>query len=197
MFDNEPRSQTQTPSDDVKFTLDDFQKAVSASTQKFKDEIFNHIQAGVKTELDSELMLAIINRELEKDGADMNAACSWPECDCYFPAGAAQPAICPRAKGTLKNEKMAHDILREAAKTFEERNAVYGSNYKMVGEVMVGLFPDGITLKTAHDHNRFQILMLMAVKLTRYTVNWEKGHHDSIRDNTVYSAMLEMIDGQT
>lgn len=90
--------------------------------------------------------------------------------------------------------KKAHDILREAADLFQERNAVYGDNFKMVGEVMVGLFPNGVTLKTAHDHNRFHILMLLAVKLTRYTVNWEKGHQDSIRDATVYGAMLEMID---
>lgn len=90
--------------------------------------------------------------------------------------------------------KMAHEILREAADLFQERNAVYGNNYERVGEIMVGLFPNGLTLKTAHDHNRFHILMLMVVKLSRYTVNWEKGHQDSIRDNTVYSAMLEMID---
>lgn len=91
--------------------------------------------------------------------------------------------------------KMAHDILREAADLFQLRNMTYGDNYKRVGEIMVGFFPDGITLKTAQDHNRFHIFMLMAVKLSRYAINWEKGHQDSIRDNTVYSAMLEMIDG--
>lgn len=90
----------------------------------------------------------------------------------------------------------ADKILLEASKTFTERNAVYGDNWKIVGEVMADLFPNGIPLKTPHDHNRFHILMLLVVKLTRYANNWEKGHADSIHDAMVYCAMLEMIDGQ-
>jgi hypothetical protein len=89
----------------------------------------------------------------------------------------------------------AADILEEAATTFRDRNAVYGDNFKHVGEVMMGLFPEGLKVETAHDWNRLHILLLCVVKQTRYTFNWSKGgHHDSIRDNTVYSAMLEMID---
>jgi len=88
----------------------------------------------------------------------------------------------------------ASDILRQAADLFEERNAVYGDNYKMVGEVMKGLFPDGVILKTVNDWNRMHILLLDVVKTTRYTVNWETGHRPSIEDKTVYSAMLDMID---
>lgn len=101
-------------------------------------------------------------------------------------------------QAAIKKEKRplkAHEILHKAAYLFQERNVIYGDNYKRVGEVMKGLFPNGITLTSVHDHNRFHILMLMVVKLSRYTMNWEKGgHQDSIRDNTVYSAMLEMID---
>ena len=89
----------------------------------------------------------------------------------------------------------AADILREGAKTFEERNAVYANNFKIVGEAMRAFFPEGIELKTAHDHARFHIFMLAVVKLTRYTNNWGKGGHaDSIRDASVYCAMLESID---
>jgi len=91
----------------------------------------------------------------------------------------------------------ADEILREAAKTFSEKNAVYKDNYLMVGQIMKDLFPSGINLKTEHDHNRFHILMLLVVKLSRYAIAWEEGgHQDSIRDAAVYAAMLEMIDSQ-
>lgn len=88
----------------------------------------------------------------------------------------------------------ADKLLEEAAKTFREKNKVYGDNYKRVGEMMAGMFPAGVTLKTAHDWNRMHILLLCIVKLTRYAVNWEKGHKDSVHDLAVYAAMLESID---
>lgn len=91
--------------------------------------------------------------------------------------------------------KKAHDILREAAKTYEERNAVYGDNYIRVGQVMQAHFPDGLTVVSADDWNRLHIFLLGVVKDTRYVTNWSKsGHADSCRDATVYSAMLEEID---
>lgn len=91
--------------------------------------------------------------------------------------------------------KRANEFLTAAADTFKERNAQYGDNWTMVGEVMKGLFPNGVTLNTTDDWNRMHILLLKLVKLTRYTVNWNKGGHaDSIRDDTVYGAMLESID---
>lgn len=91
--------------------------------------------------------------------------------------------------------KKAHDILREAAQTYEERNKVYGDNYIRVGEVMQSHFPDGLFVRTADDWNRLHIFLLGVVKDTRYVTNWSVGGHaDSIRDRTVYSAMLEEID---
>lgn len=87
------------------------------------------------------------------------------------------------------------DILEAAAATFRERNKVYGDNYLRIGEMMRGMFPDGLTVKTAHDWNRLHILLLGIIKLSRYAVNWDEGgHQDSIHDNTVYSAILEAID---
>lgn len=91
-------------------------------------------------------------------------------------------------------ENRASLLLRKAADLFEERNKVYGNNYLMVGAVMQGYFPEGITLKTQDDFNRFHIFMLEVVKNTRYCNNWNKPHQDSNADNTVYSAMREMID---
>lgn len=91
--------------------------------------------------------------------------------------------------------KKAHDFLSEGAATYAERNKVYGDNYLRVGAAMAALFPSGITLRTAEDHNRFHIFMLKIVKLSRYCVNWEKGGHaDSLHDDMVYGAMLQEID---
>lgn len=93
--------------------------------------------------------------------------------------------------------KTAAEFLREGAKTFEDRNAVYGNNYLNVGKAFEGFFPEGVTIKTADDWNRMHILMLQIVKLSRYCNNFEKGGHaDSIHDATVYSAMLESIDAE-
>lgn len=91
--------------------------------------------------------------------------------------------------------KKAYDFLEEGAATYRERNAVYGDNYLRVGGALAALFPDGVTLKTEDDHNRFHIFALKVVKLSRYCVNWEKGgHEDSLLDDTVYGAMLLEID---
>lgn len=88
-------------------------------------------------------------------------------------------------------------LLRECADTFDERNAVYGNNYAMVGKVMAALFPNGITLKTVDDHNRFHLFMLKIVKLTRYSINYDQGGHaDSAVDDIVYTAMVAGLDGR-
>lgn len=89
----------------------------------------------------------------------------------------------------------ADEILDRAAETFRQRRAVYGENFRAVGRVMKALFPEGIPLKTVDDHNRFHILMLEVVKLTRYCENWSRGgHEDSQIDQSVYCAMLVQID---
>lgn len=106
---------------------------------------------------------------------------------------------CGRAERELDDHPgctlKAHQILREAAKTYEERNAIYGDNYLRVGKVMEAHFPEGVTIKTADDWNRLHIFLLGVVKDTRYITNWYKGgHQDSTRDKTVYGGMMEEID---
>lgn len=89
----------------------------------------------------------------------------------------------------------AHEVLQEAANTFKERHAVYGDNWRTVGRTMKALFPKGLALTTEDDYNRFHILMLQVVKLTRYTENWSSGgHEDSQVDLSVYAAMMVQID---
>lgn len=89
----------------------------------------------------------------------------------------------------------AGDVLKQATETYDERHKVYGDNYKVVGLVMAALFPDGVNLQTADDHNRFHIFFLEVVKMTRYVQNWDRGgHEDSQLDLSVYAAMLVEID---
>lgn len=82
------------------------------------------------------------------------------------------------------------DILRSMADTFEERNKVYGDNYKMVGPIMTILFPHGVQLRTADDFNKWHLLELTIVKLTRFAASGMT-HVDSIHDAAIYCAMVE------
>lgn len=90
----------------------------------------------------------------------------------------------------------ANEILHSAGDLYEERNKLYKDNYKRFGNIMTGFFPDGVTLKTCDDFNRFALYVLNVVKMTRYSANWETGHQDSIRDQMVYAAMLEEVDDE-
>lgn len=88
--------------------------------------------------------------------------------------------------------------LRAAANTYEERNKLYGDNYKNFGKVMEAMFPNGLVLAGANDWNRFGIFVQMVSKMTRYAINLSKGgHKDSAHDLAVYSAMLEELTYQT
>lgn len=87
------------------------------------------------------------------------------------------------------------EMLREAAAVYEERNKIYKDNYKHIGEVMCGMFPEGVTLKTVDDFNRFFCYFQAVGKLTRYAAQFNAGgHDDSLVDNSVYSTMLRELD---
>jgi hypothetical protein len=93
--------------------------------------------------------------------------------------------------------KTPANLLNDMADLFKQRNALYGSSYKTFGSIMVGLFPDGLNLKTAEDFSRFGMLNMMVSKMDRYTSNFSKGGHpDSLRDLSVYSAMLLETDNE-
>lgn len=83
------------------------------------------------------------------------------------------------------------EILRDMASTFEERNRVYGSNYKMVGPIMKVLFPDGVPPEVVHS-DQFHLFELKIVKLSRFAISGLT-HIDSIHDDAIYSAMIESI----
>lgn len=88
----------------------------------------------------------------------------------------------------------AADLLDAMAGTYRERNAIYKDNYKRFGDVMAGLFPEGLNVRTKDEWNRICIFMMIMSKMTRYAANFHLGGHlDSIHDAGVYSAMLEEL----
>jgi len=89
-------------------------------------------------------------------------------------------------------ETRAHDILDSMAKTFKERNAVYGDNYKMVGHLMQTLHPTGFVQSTVENHELGHLWSLLIVKLSRFAISGLT-HKDSIHDLAVYAAMIEAI----
>lgn len=90
--------------------------------------------------------------------------------------------------------KSVPELLRACATTYEERNKLYGDNYKKFGRVMEAMFPNGLTLNTTQDFNRYGIFVQCASKLMRYAENLNKGgHQDSAHDLSVYAAMLEEL----
>lgn len=85
--------------------------------------------------------------------------------------------------------KKADEVMEEMLVTFRERAKVYGDNYLIIGKVMADLFPQGITLKTEEEHNRYHLFLMTMIKATR-AANTGLTHHDSAHDMAVYGAMF-------
>jgi len=86
------------------------------------------------------------------------------------------------------------EMLRDAAKIYEERNKIYGDNYKRFGPALNGLL-NGVALSTPDDFNRFGILVQIFSKISRYCNMFDKGgHDDSLDDIAVYTMMLKELD---
>jgi hypothetical protein len=96
-----------------------------------------------------------------------------------------------RPNKALRKPMDPADILAAGAATFRERNALYGSNYRMVAPMVRVLFPDGVPpeLVTRHEWHLFE---LMLVKLSRFAIS-NLRHEDSVHDLMVYAAMIESI----
>jgi len=91
--------------------------------------------------------------------------------------------------------KTVPEMLNDSAKIYEERNKLYGDNYKRFGPIMKLLFPQGITLSSESDFNRFGIFVQVVSKITRYSENFNRGgHDDSLDDAAVYVMMLKELD---
>jgi len=94
----------------------------------------------------------------------------------------------------LQQPQTVPSMLRNAAKLYEARNAVYGDNYRRYGKVVLDLM--GPTeLRTISDFNRFAIMTHIMTKLARYALNFQKGgHDDSLDDICVYAMILKELD---
>jgi hypothetical protein len=89
----------------------------------------------------------------------------------------------------------ASQYLNEGAEIYKKQGALYGNNYQTFGSVFMALFPEGIKVDNAADASRLGVLIQITNKLTRYAKNFNRGgHHDSLIDMSVYSAMLAEID---
>lgn len=86
------------------------------------------------------------------------------------------------------------EMLRKAADIYEQRNAVYGDNYKTFGSWAAPLLAD-VTARSPRDMNRLGILIQIMGKLGRYVANFNRGgHEDSLIDMAVYAMMLSEMD---
>lgn len=82
-------------------------------------------------------------------------------------------------------------ILEEAANTYRDRTKVYGDNFLMIGPMVKILFPNGVSHEVLTSH-AWHLFELKLVKLSRFAVS-NLTHLDSIHDDMVYSAMIEML----
>jgi hypothetical protein len=104
------------------------------------------------------------------------------------------PSVEPFGHPEVALPKRAPELLESGAATYRERNKVYGDNYHHFGQLMMGLFPRGITVNTPEDWNRLALVINCAGKLQRYTQSFARGgHQDSAHDLMVYAAMLEEL----
>lgn len=108
--------------------------------------------------------------------------------DAYAREG-VRPHVMKLVDLDAEQDETAATILSAGAKTYAERNEVYGDNYRNVAPVMRALFPEGVPsdLVLRDEWHLFEILV---VKMTRFA-NSKLTHRDSIHDSMVYAAMIE------
>ncbi len=91
--------------------------------------------------------------------------------------------------------KRVTELFRDLSLLYEQRNTLYGDNYKRFGAIMLLLFPGGISLVTEDDHNRFAVFVQIVGKITRYAEQFEVGgQSDALDDTAVYAMMLRELD---
>ena len=91
--------------------------------------------------------------------------------------------------------KSVPQALTDLGQLYEERNKLYGDNYKNFGFTLAGIFPQGITLNTPEQFNRFALFLNIIHKATRYgRAMPDGGHADSLDDLAVYAQMAREYD---
>lgn len=92
--------------------------------------------------------------------------------------------------------KTVPQALADLGKLHDERGAIYKEDYLHIGKVLLGMFPDGLHLKTSVDFNRFALLLYCVTKTGRYAQCLSNGsrHEDSLQDLAVYAMLLNRFD---
>lgn len=92
--------------------------------------------------------------------------------------------------------KTVPQLLREAADIYEQRNAIYGDNYKKFGAWVGPLLRGaGVVLETDDDWGRMAYRILMLHKISRDLMQFNNGGHpDSLDDLSVYAMMVRELD---
>lgn len=86
------------------------------------------------------------------------------------------------------------EIFDSMKATFAERNKAYGDSYRQMGPVMTAIFPNGLTIQTSDEWQRFGAFFMIICKAVRYAEAFKAGGHiDSAHDSAVYSAILEQL----
>ena len=86
------------------------------------------------------------------------------------------------------------ELLTEAAKTFRERNEIYGSAYERTGGVLELVFGNGYAPRSSEEWEAVAATVMIVSKLCRLghaLAARGEGHTDSAHDCIVYAAMLE------
>lgn len=97
----------------------------------------------------------------------------------------------------IKTKSPVPDFLHSLASIYEQRNSIYGDNYKKFGRIMSTILGER-TFQSAEDFNRFGIFVQMISKITRYAENYDRGgHEDSLDDLCVYAMMLKELDSES
>lgn len=94
-------------------------------------------------------------------------------------------------------ESVVAASLFEKAELYEKKNAEYGDSYHMHGKLMKIMFPEGVTLNSVDDFNRWGVFIQIMTKICRYVNSFETGgHDDSLDDLSVYAMMLKELDNE-
>jgi hypothetical protein len=96
----------------------------------------------------------------------------------------------------MEEVKSVPQALSDLSQIHDQRGKDYGEDYLHIGEVLAGMFPDGLHLKNRADFNRFALLILIVTKAGRYAtcLSQGRGHVDSLDDLSVYAQLLQRFD---
>src|SRR5580765_1648071 len=96
---------------------------------------------------------------------------------------------------SVKTLKGVPDQLKALADIHADRAESYGMDYLRIGPSLLGMFPEGIELKSEQDLTRFVLFCQAHGKLLRYAARFkEGGHTDSLDDLSLYSQILRYVD---